>query len=464
MTMTLSRRQMLAAACAAVGVGAVRGPASAATEPVRLRCQSRILDIKGKAAKVYGVHQPNGTSGLTLAAGEDFAVRVENALAEPTLLHWHGLTPPWRQDGVPGLTQPALNPGESFDYRFAVAQPGTFWMHSHNGLQEQMLLAAPLIVEDPTDSAVDEQQVVVMLHDFSFTPPSERLTSLGAGGHDMSMHSMAGHAGMDMPAHNPNDLQFDAFLANDRTLDDPQIVAVERGGRVRLRIINAAAATNFTVDLGDTEGLLVAVDGVPVVPMAVRQVPLAIAQRVDIRLTVGAGAVPVLFLREAALERTGIVLAPTGSAVAKLPSESHHMNPLVGTALEERLQAVVPLPQKPVDRWIPLGLVGDMAAYRWGIDGADALMVRAGERVGVRFDNQTPMAHPMHLHGHRFQVVAVNGAAVAGGVRDTVLVPANGSVSIVFDADNAGLWAFHCHHLYHMAAGMMAVLRYDGVS
>jgi FtsP/CotA-like multicopper oxidase with cupredoxin domain len=200
------------------------------------------------------------------------------------------------------------------------------------------------------------------------------------------------------------------------------------------------------------------------VPMAVRQVPLAIAQRLDIRLTVGAGAVPVLFLREAALERTGIVLAPTGSAVVKLPSESHHMNPLVSAALEERLQAVVPLPQKPVDRWIPLGLVGDMAAYRWGIDGADALTVRAGERVGVRFDNQTPMAHPMHLHGHRFQVVAVNGTAVAGAVRDTVLVPANGSVSIVFDADNAGLWAFHCHHLYHMAAGMMAVLRYDGVS
>ena len=107
-----------------------------------------------------------------------------------------------------------------------------------------------------------------------------------------------------------------------------------------------------------------------------------------------------------------------------------------------------------------------MAPYRCTIDGrtwADhkPLTVSQGQRVELDIINRSGMAHPMHLHGHHFQVV-LNGQAIAGAMRDTVLVPANGSVRVAFDADNPGRWLFHCHNLYHMATGMMTEVAYSG--
>jgi len=86
--------------------------------------------------------------------------------------------------------------------------------------------------------------------------------------------------------------------------------------------------------------------------------------------------------------------------------------------------------------------------------------VRLGERIAVMLHNMTSMSHPMHLHGHHFQVIAINGETIAGALRDTVLVPPKAAVTIAFDADNPGNWAFHCHHLYHMNAGMMGSIAY----
>jgi FtsP/CotA-like multicopper oxidase with cupredoxin domain len=90
-------------------------------------------------------------------------------------------------------------------------------------------------------------------------------------------------------------------------------------------------------------------------------------------------------------------------------------------------------------------------------------MIATGQRVAIEMVNHSMMAHPMHLHGHAFQVMALNGAPFAGAVRDTVLVPPMGSVTIAFDADNPGRWAFHCHNLYHMMTGMMTEVRYPGI-
>jgi FtsP/CotA-like multicopper oxidase with cupredoxin domain len=83
--------------------------------------------------------------------------------------------------------------------------------------------------------------------------------------------------------------------------------------------------------------------------------------------------------------------------------------------------------------------------------------------VTIEMVNHSMMAHPMHKHGPAFQVIAINGAALAGAVRDTVLVPPLGSLTIAFDADNPGRWAFHCHNLYHQMTGMMTEVRYPGI-
>ena len=114
------------------------------------------------------------------------------------------------------------------------------------------------------------------------------------------------------------------------------------------------------------------------------------------------------------------------------------------------------------DRRIEMDLTGDMQAYQWGIDlkGA-ALEVKQGERVELAMRNVSGMTHPMHLHGHHFQVVEINGERFEGAKRDTVYLTPDARVTVAFDAVNPGLWAFHCHHLYHMAAGMMMTVEYE---
>jgi FtsP/CotA-like multicopper oxidase with cupredoxin domain len=488
-SIVITRRRFLSSAAAgAVLAGALPRLARAAAAPTQLTVTTRSLDVGGRAATVFGILQPDGGRGLHAMAGQDFRVRLTNALSEPSLVHWHGLTPPWRLDGVPGVSQDPLPPGTSFDYDFPLDRPGTYWMHSHLGLQEQKLLAAPLIIADPAEARLDEQEVVLMLHDFTFRSPAEIMAGLRVGqghgtarmdhsGHDMGGMAMDGMKPMpgmqhDMPgmATDLNDVDYDAYLANDRTLADPEVVQVERGGRVRLRIINGAAATNFHIDLGAAEGTLVAVDGQPVAPVAGKRFPIAIAQRLDIRLTVPAGkTLSVLALREGERQRTGLVLAAPGARVGRIASLGRETSPPLDLALEARLKATEPLAARPADRTIPVVLAGDMTSYVWTLNGKvhgqdTPLTVRNGERVAITMSNPSMMAHPMHLHGHHFQVVAIDGQALSGARRDTVLVPPGKTVTIAFDADNPGRWAFHCHHLYHMEGGMMTTVEYEGLS
>src|SRR3954454_22837902 len=280
--------------------------------PTTLRLQRRTLEMNGRPASVFGIRQPNGTPGLTTAVGQRFRVRVENTIDEPSLIHWHGLTPPWQQDGVPGISGPAIPPGGSAEYDFPLRFGGTFWMHSHQGLQEQLLMAAPLIIRDQRDR-LHRQEVVVMLADFSFTPPEQIFEGLkktagmanmagpGRGAPAAAMSSMAGMPkGAAVAAPDLNDVKYDAFLANDRTLGDPEVVKVEAGGRVLLRVINSSSMSAFHVDLGTLDGELIAVDGFPVAPVVARRFPIAVAQRLDIRLALprGAAAHPVLAVLE----------------------------------------------------------------------------------------------------------------------------------------------------------------------
>jgi FtsP/CotA-like multicopper oxidase with cupredoxin domain len=479
----LCRRQFLASTAAAGLIGLapgllVPGTSALAAPPATIRIATRVIEVNGRPATVFGLTQPDGSHGLTTEAGQRFRVRLENDIDEETLIHWHGLTPPWQQDGVPDLSQPALKPGASYDYDFALDRPGTNWMHSHHGLQEQRLMAAPLIVRDPAEAGADMHEIVVLFHDFTFRDPNEILTDLQHGDHGAG-HGMdhgAGHGGMSGAMDHGtmggdevhlHDVDYDAFLANDRTLDDPEVFGVERGGRVRLRLINGATATNFWIDLDRLEGRLIAVDGMPVEPLTARRFEFAIAQRLDIVLELppGEGAWPIFAVREGEQARTGFVLATPDGMISKVAGEADEPAAPVGLGLERRLRASQPLPARPADRHHTLTIT-EAPGYVWMLNGAmhgdhAALEVGQGERVEITFLDQTTMAHPMHLHGHHFQVVAIDGERFSGAMRDTVLVPARGSVTIAFDASNPGKWALHCHHLYHMAAGMMTNVVYE---
>ncbi len=502
----VSRRQFLATTAAFGALGAtpsllIPHGAASATHATTIRAGTRIIEVKGRPATVFGLTGPDGGQGLIAEAGQNFLVRLENDLDEETLIHWHGLTPPFGQDGVPGLPQSPLEVGGSYDYDFPLTLPGTNWMHSHHGLQEQRLMAAPLIIRDPAEAGADVQEVVVLLHDFTFRDPNEILTGLQeAGAHGATalgapmpgMDDGGGHGGMDhgsmgQGTHGTmgtadmatqgktttggeahlHDVEYDAFLANDRTLDDPEVFRIERGGRVRLRLINGATATSFWIDLGQLNGRLVAVDGLGIEPLADQRFELAIAQRVDIVLELPheEGAWPVFAIREGDRARTGFVLATRKGEISKIDREASEPADPVGLHLERRLRALQPLPARPADRKHTVEIT-EASGYVWLLNGAahgehTPLAVREGERVEITFADRTSMSHPMHLHGHHFQVVALNGERFAGAMRDTVLVPAQGSVTIAFDAGNPGTWALHCHHLYHMAAGMMTTVEYQ---
>ena len=476
-----TRRALLASALAAAihppSVGAQTSPApdrgATAAATAILRLQRRTIEVNGRSASVFGIRQPDGTPGIITEVGKPFRVRVENHIDQPSLIHWHGLTPPWQQDGVPGISGPPIPPGGAADYDFPLAFGGTFWMHSHQGLQEQSLMLAPLIIHDERDRP-GQQEIVMMLNDFSFMPPEEILAGLKKGD---SMPSMAGSTapmppatGMAQAAGAPdlNDVKYDAFLANDRTLADPEIIKVEPGAVVLLRVINGSSMSNYHLDLGQLKGELIAVDGFAIVPVPAQSFPITTAQRLDIRLAVPRepAAHPVLAVLEGERHQTGIVLVAGPAAVARIPDKATAASVALSLGLERRLRAAEPLKPRTADRVHTLNLTGDMAVYSWSLNNVvwnkdvPPLPIASGERVELVMINRTGMSHPMHLHGHQFQVVEIDGERFPGAVRDTVLVPPGRRVVVAFDANNPGLWAFHCHLLYHLDTGMFTTLRY----
>lgn len=470
--------QRLALGAAAFGSGlplAWPDVSKAREAPVDLTITDRTIEVNGRPAKVFGLVGPNGKPGLTLNASDPFDVRLTNNSSDATLIHWHGLTPPWLMDGVPDNPAPMIAAGGRRRYSFPLRSSGTHWMHAHT-LQEQNLLAAPLIIRTEDDRRADVQDVVLLLHDFSFRAPEELLASLKSEsskphdgmGNMKGMGNMPAMGGRSRPtskgqAMDLNDIDYEAYLANDRTLDDPEIVSVEKGGRVRLRIINGAAATNFMIGTGVLQGRLIEVDGQSVQPVVSSGFGVSMGQRLDILLDLSAdgGSFPVLALREGARERTGIVLATSGAPVVKLDTVGPRNGPVLDLALESRLRAFPEPKALMPTHTFDLTLSGSMSGYTWQIGGAEQLNVKSGERIQMVMRNMSMMGHPMHLHGHHFQVVAINDKAINGALRDTVYVPPGAKVAIAFSADNRGRWPFHCHHLYHMKTGMFSYIRYD---
>jgi len=205
-------------------------------------------------------------------------------------------------------------------------------------------------------------------------------------------------------------------------------------------------------------------------PLQFRNSPfLELAQRIDLRVKIPAkgGAFPILALGEGTRLQTGVILATEGADLPKISGEAGIVAGALDNTQEIRLRATQPLAPAKVDRELPSRLGGNMADYVWTINGKaypnrDSLDVKKSERVEMTLTNATMMSHPMHLHGHDFQVVEIDGQSLSGALRDTVSVPPGSTIKIQFQADNPGLWAYHCHIVYHLARGMFTVVKYEG--
>jgi FtsP/CotA-like multicopper oxidase with cupredoxin domain len=195
---------------------------------------------------------------------------------------------------------------------------------------------------------------------------------------------------------------------------------------------------------------------------------MAMAQRLDIEVDITAeGAFPILALREGARERTGIILATPQAKIQKISGMADTESPAFDTDMGQEFMlrsaganSFESLPDRPVDRSHMIMLGGNMQPYVWTINGQTwgnhtPISAVSGERVELTFQNMSMMGHPMHLHGHVFQIVKINGKSIKGAIRDTVYVPPMAQVTVALDAGEAARWMLHCHHMPHLSAGMM---------
>lgn len=400
--------------------------------------------------------------------GDQVSVITDNRLTKPTSVHFHGLALRNNADGVPMLTQDDIPAGNQFEQSFKAPHPGTYWYHSHTGLQQDEGMMGPLVIEDPNEPLSYDEEWVVFIDDWSVglgNTPEENLNWL-------KENSTGGHGGMGMMAGRSSgayglgasDLQYPHYLINGRLPTDPEIKIFRPGTKVRMRIINGGSDTAFAVYLENHELEIVASDGFPVAPRAGSSVLLGMGERYDALVTIGESggnlvAVPVGKAGVSAVATIGTGISTPefkGTILPSRPIEASQLQAAPGYALEAE-------PTYKFD----LSLQGSMSGYNWTINGASdyfskALSVKQGDLFILRFTNNSMMFHPMHLHGHTFQVVASNGSYITNGPRkDTLIVKPMEIAEVLVQADNPGLWALHCHNTYHMEAGMMTSLQYE---
>lgn len=421
------------------------------------------VDLGGKIAStwVYGDSLPGKI--IRINKNDRVKVSFKNELLVPTSVHWHGLAIRNDMDGVPGITTPEVLPGSSFNFDFITPDSGTYWFHPHSGTQLDRGLYAPLIVDDPSEVANYEREWIIVLDDWTDgvgKNPDEILAMLMQGSSNTS--SMAGMDMGSMSGTDSGDVTYPMYLINGRPKNDPDTLSVRPGERIRIRIINAAADTIFHVALAQHMMTITHSDGFPVKPYDTPLLRIGMGERYDVIVTVGDGVFP--FVAEP-VGKSDIARALIKSGSGSTPLETFRPSELSDTPLTaDSLQATeeVRLPTRKPDRIHDLLLTGSMSPYQWKINGrmypdTKPLMVKAGEMGRLRIRNMSMMPHPIHLHGHTFQLGSAGGS---GARKDTVLVPPMGGVNVDFQAHNPGKWMIHCHNAYHAEAGMMTRLDY----
>ncbi|TFC25194.1 multicopper oxidase family protein [Cryobacterium sp. TMT1-3] len=426
--------------------------------------------VAGIALSTWGYNGVLNGPVIRAKTGDTLNAPVTNALAESTSVHWHGLALRNDADGVPVVTQPAIKPGTNFDYTFRLNQPGTYWYHSHVDMQRERGLSGPLIIEDPREPLLYDQEWVILLDDWldGITgTPDDVLDELSMGmdmsGMDMPMTHMLMGATSTYLGGDAGDVRIPAHLFNGKAAQDAEVFQSRPGNRIRLRIINAAGDTAYRVGIPGQKITLTHTDGFPVQHEDVDAVVLGMGERIDAILTVQDGFTPLLAIPEGKNGRAyGLISTGSGTApdAGALPSTLDGQMTDGGrlTADESVL-----LRDKAPDRLHTVRLTGSMGKYDWSINGrrfdmtkpfAGAFDISLDERVQVKMINDTSMWHPMHLHGHSFQL-ANNGAR-----KDTVIVRPKETVTFEFDADNPGQWIAHCHNAYHAERGMIGLFSY----
>ncbi|MGW2619369.1 multicopper oxidase family protein [Streptomyces sp. NPDC001500] len=480
------------------------------THKATLTAAPATLDLgAGGMARTWAFSGEAPGKEIRLSTGDTLVAELSNQLPNRTAtsIHWHGIAMRNDMDGVPPVTQQAVRAGADHTYRFITDAPGTYFFHPHVGVQLDRGLYAPLIVEDPEEPLSYDEEWVVVLDDWVdgvTGTPDQVLAELRHGTDGMNMGGdsssggrdtgdMAGMEGMAMNGNSarPSDLsppgtmatgfmpmgansgllggdagdvKYPHHLVNGRGPADPDVYRSKPGRRVRLRIINAGADTAYRVALGGHQLTITHTDGFPVRQQRAEALLIGMGERYDVLVTLGDGVFPLVALAEGK-DATGMALIRTASgSTPKSTVRPKELDGAILTASQLRADDDVRLPSRTVDQVHRVELTGGMGKYDWSINGrafdmndpaADPLTIEQGQRVRLDFVNATQMWHPMHLHGHTYQL------GNSGPRKDTAIVLPKKKLSVVFDADNPGQWMLHCHNAYHGEVGMMALVAYQ---
>ncbi len=588
-----------------VSAGIVRPLPTLAGNDIALRIAHQMMMIDGRESHAIGINGTVPAPLIRLREGQTVRLTVTNDLDEDSSIHWHGLLVPFQFDGVPGVSFPGIKPRSTFVYEFPIIQAGTYWYHSHSGLQEQSGHYGPIVIDPAGDDPIQsDREHVVVLSDHSPMHPHtiyRKLKQVGGGYFNYQRQTLSGLlAGEDQPLKERLDwakMRMDpadisditgstyTYLVNGHGPKDNWTALFRPGERVRLRFVNASAMTTFNVRIPGLKLTVVQADGLNVKPVEVDEFQIGVAETYDVIVTpideraytlVGeavdrsgmaratlapregmAAEVPALRKRPLATMKdmgmdmssmepgapatapampgmdqatsgpdvsastaggmagtdmasgavmpgmdhgTGATTSPDASAIGAMagmamgamsmrdPANAPQvkMGPGVqtispmpadrtgepGQGLEDAghrvlvyrdLMAMERNPDvRAPDRAMEIHLTGNMESYMWSFDGVkmsdkrEPIPFLENERVRVTLVNDTMMAHPIHLHGHFFELVTGHGEYAPR--KHTVNVAPGGKVTFDFTADAVGDWAFHCHMLYHMHAGMMRVV------
>jgi CopA family copper-resistance protein len=569
------RRSLLRGAAGLAGVSALSGlfPGWAATgtagaatgagmlsgEHIRIAIGHGSVTMNGRTSHAVTANGTMPGPLIRLKEGQNVRLSVANMLKEDTSIHWHGLIVPFQYDGVPGISFPGIRPGQTFDYQFPIRQAGTYWYHSHSNMQEAMGLFGPIVI-DPAgaDPVPYDREHVILLSDWSSVHPHmqlRRLKQMGGyynrqkqtlgsllAGRDQPLSDRIGWGKMRMDPTDISDVTGStySYLINGHDSAGNWTGLFTPGERVRLRIINASAMTNFNVRLPGLAMTVVQADGQDVEPVETDEFQIGIAETYDVivrpekaeavaiiaeaidrsglcratlapqigmvapmvpvrarpllvmkdmgmnmsGMDMGAGTLDLsapadapakggsyatMKMRDKSLAPPGVRMGPGVATLSAAPADRLDDRPTGLETVDHRvltyadLKALVPGPdRREPGRELEIHLTANMERYMWSFDGVkmsenpEPLAFRYKERVRVTLINDTMMPHPIHLHGHFFELV--NGAEERQPRKHTVNVLPGGKASFDLTADALGDWAFHCHMLLHMHAGMFRVV------
>jgi FtsP/CotA-like multicopper oxidase with cupredoxin domain len=409
---------------------------------------------------------------LRAREGELLKLAVENALDRPTAIHLHGVVLPDAMDGVAGVTQPPIEPRGAFLYEVPLGEAGTFLYESTWQLQRQLGLAGALVIEPRAQRHAADRDEVVLLSDWTNEDPAKIVPRIRAGKADETPPGEPPRPVNLLPgdAPFPIDVRYSAYLLNGRSHRDAWTREVQPGQTVRLRLVNASAATFFRF-LAEGHALrVIAADGRDVETVEVDDLVLAPGERYDVLITIAAPG--SYTLRAAAVGASGgavgVLYTPGTRPVVSTRPPRFGKRSL--TYAQLRAVADTAFTEKKVER-VTMAIAGDEKRYAWTLDGqtypgefTDAApspeprTLPAGARVVLAIENRTALWQPLHLHGYRFRLLASPAARARAPWKDTVAVAPRASVELELLADNPGRWLLSSTHLYRAQSGLARLL------